>query len=147
MLYSSRSVTLHAPGFPSASFSDTHSGTVSAELRSSHEPSSARSSPSLPAGRPQCTAGSKVPHTVRRERLSEPRLPRRLRARPLQLLPGLRARRGRSMWPQGRPAVRGRAGVQTLWEAAGPGRVPVQTELRGVRQRREDVWKRVPAAG
>lgn len=89
-----------------------------------------------------------MPDSVRCEYLSEPQLPQRLRAGPLQLLPGVRPRGGRAVRTQGRPAVRGRAGVQTPGgEAALQRFLSVQVQLRGVRQRRQDVRQRVPAEG
>lgn len=64
----------------------------------------------LPQGFHQRRVGTKshMSSAVRCEYLSEPQLPRWLRAGPLQLLPGVRPGRGRAVRTQGRASVRGR---------------------------------------
>lgn len=87
------SIPSNASTCPDGSQTDAHSGSVSDENCSSHESPPLRSSLSLPGRRSRRAAGAQVSHKVRREHLSEPQLPQRLRAGPLQLLPGVRARR------------------------------------------------------
>ncbi|KAL2779879.1 serine protease HTRA3 isoform 2 precursor, partial [Daubentonia madagascariensis] len=73
-------------------------------------------------------------------RCPSPPLPRRLRARPLQLLSGVRRQRGRDLRPPPRLAVRGEPGVRA-W------RVPLSLGARRVRHRRAHLRQRVRAAG
>uniref|UniRef100_A0A9L0IU05 HtrA serine peptidase 3 n=1 Tax=Equus asinus TaxID=9793 RepID=A0A9L0IU05_EQUAS len=84
--------------------------------------------------------GGTVPRALRRVAVPESALPRRLRAGPLQLLPGVRRRRGRAVRPPPRLAVRGEPGVRAR-------RVPVPLGARRVWHGRAHLRQRVRAAG
>nr|XP_036848460.1 serine protease HTRA3 isoform X2 [Manis javanica] len=84
--------------------------------------------------------GRSVSRALRRVAVPEPPLPRRLRARPVQLLPGVRRRRGRAVRPGPGLAVRGEPGVRAR-------RVPLPLGARCVRHGRAHLRQRVRVAG
>lgn len=84
--------------------------------------------------------GGAVSCTLRRVALSEPSLPWGLCTGPLQLLPGVRRQRGRTLRPPPGLAVRGQSGVRAR-------RVPLPLDTHSVWHRRAHLCRRVRAAG
>lgn len=101
-----------------------------------------------PAGRGAPARPRQVPGPLRCLQVPQPQLPQRLRPRPLRLLPHLRRGRGGLVRPQGGPALRGQPGLPLPHgQALRQGRVPVQAQRPGVRQRRPDLRQHLPAEG